>query len=148
MTSTGARATSRSCCAATLLSSWVRPHTRSARIRIASSSHGRCSCPERHGALLQSDELSAFAPLRHDYEIAFHLRALGGGAAGGVTTPLAPPPAAAAAPSPLSAQTKNRRLAYLDTLDAAGFFDESAMRSRCVCATRIRLRMHALRMQR
>jgi hypothetical protein len=60
--------------------------------------------------------------------VAFHLRSLAAGSgAAAARSPQALPPRA----SPLSAVTKNRRLAYVDTLQAAGFFSEQAMRSRC-----------------
>ena len=87
---------------------------------------------ERHGSLLRSEELASFEPLRDDYEVGFHLRALSGGA----STAPPPQPTPRLRTPPPSALAKNRRLAYLDTLEAAGFFEEAAMRERCVLPPR------------
>jgi hypothetical protein len=91
---------------------------------------------ERHGDLLLERELALFAALRaDDYEVDFYLRALeaeraaapAAAPAGGAAAPERP---SAAAPG-LPAAVKNRRLAELRRLDAAGeYFGEAAARLR------------------
>jgi hypothetical protein len=91
---------------------------------------------ERHGDLLLERELALFATLRaDDYEVDFYLRALETGRA---AAPAAAPAGGAAAPERpsaaapgLPAAVKNRRLAELRRLDAAGeYFGEAAARLR------------------
>lgn len=89
--------------------------------------HAACVPSERHGALLRGAELRCFDALLGDYEVAFHARALA--SAAGVPAGGAPTPRRERAP-PASALAKNRRLAHVEALERAGFFDEDAMRNR------------------
>ncbi|KAK9816892.1 hypothetical protein WJX72_006847 [[Myrmecia] bisecta] len=71
---------------------------------------------ERYAEQLTVDERAYFEPLREDYEVNFYLKQA---------------EQQASAAKPTSAQVKNRRLAQMNRLDAAGeYFSDEAMRKR------------------
>ena len=105
-----ATTTSPTCCAVTLLFSWVRASEGASR-RKGERLLKVCCNTERHGALLHASELQAFPSS---------------------TSQLVQPLLARLEAPQSSALAKNRRLAHLEVLEAEGFFSEEAMRTRYV----------------
>lgn len=76
---------------------------------------------EKYGSLLNAEDLAAFQPLRQDYEVNHWCSQLEHRSSG---------PASTTAPR-LSAEAKNRRLAYMHQLEQDGdYFSEDSMRAR------------------